>query len=461
MQNTLGKKDRSGFYRQLLILAFPMILQNLMNAAVTATDTLMLGWVGQTELAASSLAGNLQFIVNMFIFGISSGSSVLIAQYWGKKDLDTIERVIGIALRFTLVVGFLFSCAAVLAPEAVMRIYTKEEERELITLGAKYLRVVGFGYILTAFTQTYIGAQRAMERVTFGTTVNMITMFENIILNACFIFGLGFFPKLGIVGVAVATLISQATGFAIAVYDASRKDHMVRLHVSYVFARKPELFKDFVKYTLPALGNDFSWGLGFSVYSMILGRLGPDMVAANSYAGTIRSLSTVVCFAIANACAIIMGKTLGENKIEEARKQGFRFLWLSIITGVIAGIVILCVRNVVQGYVNLNETALSYFNIMLLISSLNVVGQSVNTTCMCGIFRAGGDTKYGFICDTCVMWGYGVFLGCLCAFVFKIPAIWVYLLLFMDEVIKMPINFIRYSQKKWVRNITRDMKAYD
>lgn len=457
MQTAPASEKKTGFYKALFVLAFPLLLQNLMNSAVSAADTLMLGFVGQSQLAASSLAGNLQFLVNMFIYGIGSGSSVLIAQYWGRKDCDTIERTIGIALRFTLVIGLLFSCAAIFFPGNVMRIYTTDEE--LIAYGIQYLRIVGFGYFLNSFTQVYISSQRAMERVMFGTIVNMVAMVLNVILNACFIFGVGPFPALGIVGVAIATLISQITSFAISVYDACRADRQVRIRVAFIFSQKKELFRDFVKYTLPALGNDFSWGLGFSMYSVILGRLGSDIVAANSYAGTIRSLSTVLCFAIANACAIIMGKTMGENKLDEARVQGRRFLILSIVTGCLAGLTILGVRSIVVDNVNLTATAMNYLNAMLLISSVNVIGQSVNTMCMCGIFRSGGDTRYGFICDTCVMWIYGVGLGLLCAFVFKIPPIWVYFVLFMDETVKMIPNFIRYTQKKWVKNITRDMTS--
>ena len=450
-------QKRQSFTRALLTLALPLMLQNLMTSAVSAADTFMLGFVGQNQLAASSLAGNLQMLVNMFIFGVGSGSSVLISQYWGRKDYDTIERTIGIALRFSLSVGLLFTCAAVFLPETVMRIYTTDET--LIGYGVQYLRIVGLGYLLNAFTQTHISAQRSMERVAFGTVVNLVSMLLNVALNACFIFGVGPFPALGIRGVAIATLISQAVSFAIAMVDAVRGRRAVRMRFSLILARKKELFRDFVKYTLPALGNDFSWALGFSVYSVILGRLGADIVAANSYANTVRTLSTVLCFALANAAAIIMGKTLGENNLDEACKQGKRFLILSIVSGCVAGLSILSVRSALMDTVNLTDIARDYLGVMLLISSVNVIGQSVNTMCMCGIFRSGGDTRYGFICDTCVMWIYGVAFGSLCAFVLKLPPIWVYFVLFMDETVKMVPNFIRYTQKKWVRNITRDMNG--
>lgn len=447
--------ERRGFYKSLLVITLPLLLQNLMNAAVSATDTVMLGYVGQNQLAASSLAGNLNFLFNMFLSGVGSGSSVLIAQYWGRQDHRTIGQTVGIALRFTLAVGFLFSCAAICFPEAVMRIYTTDTA--LIDYGTQYLRIVGAGYLLNAFTQVYIAAQRAMERTMFGTAVNLTAMILNVALNACFIFGIGPFPALGIVGVAIATLISQTVSCAIALADAARSKHPARIRPRMLFAKNPTLLRDFMHYTLPALGNDFSWAIGFSVYTVILGRLGADVVAANSYANTVRNISTVACCAVASAAAIMLGKTLGENKLEEAQRQGRRFLMMSVVTGLMAGALVLVTRTFVLDSVSLTSEATDYLSFMLYVSAANVVGMSINTMCICGIFRSGGDTRFGFIFDTCVMWLYGVALGSLGAFVLHLPPMAVYFILFMDEAVKIIPNFIRYAQKKWVRNITRDM----
>lgn len=459
MQNTLIENEKKDtFWKSLLVLALPLLVQNLIDSCVGMADTVMLGYVSQTSLSASSLANNVQFIVGMFLYGMCSGSSVLIAQYWGRGDMDTIERTIGITLRFTLIVGILFSLTAALIPTRVMTLYTNDPA--LIDVGAKYLRIISVTYLVNAFTQVYISSQRAMERALFGTVVNTVELVLNVCLNACFIFGFGPFPELGLTGVALATVIARVVGLVICLGDALRKDMKVRVRIPYLFARKKELFRDYMHYTLPALGEDFCWGLGFSMYSVILGHLGSDIVAANSYANVARSLSTVVCFAIANASAVIMGKVLGENKLDLGRKYGFRFLVLSFVTGILGGLAILSAVPLIMRYVNTTDAtaaAKDFLQFMLYVSSVNVIGQSVNTMTMAGIFRAGGDTRYGLICDAIIMWGYGVAVGLLLAFVFKVPAKIVYLYLFMDETVKIPINCWRYSKKVWVKNITRDM----
>lgn len=452
--------NRDTFYRTLIVLAMPMVLQNVIDSAVGMADTVMLGYISQSALAATSLANNIQMVANLLFYGLCSGSSVLISQYWGRRDLDTIERTIGISLRFSLSSGFIFFIAAFFFPDVLMTFYTTDAE--LILQGTKYIRIVGICYLTGAFTQIYIASQRAMERVLFGTVTNMIALFLNVILNACYIFGLWFFPALGITGVAYATVISRLVSLCICLVDAMWKGHEVRVRIRYLWARKKELFRDYIKYTLPALGNDFSWGFGFSMYSVILGHISSDIVAANSYAGVVRSLSTVICFAIANAAGVMLGKTLGQNKLDTARVYGRRFLVLSIVFGVLGGACIAVAAPYILQYVatvDVTKEALDLLRFMLIISTVNVVGQSVNTMLICGVFRAGGDTKFGFILDTVTMWGYGVAIGMLLAFVFKVPPRIVYLYLFMDEIVKMPANFVRYRKKLWVRNITRDMKV--
>lgn len=451
-----AKENKRGFYGLLVTLALPIVLQNLIDSCVGAADTVMLNYVSQEALAAASLANNVQFVVNMFLMGLCSGSSVLIAQYWGKKDMTTIERTIGLSMRFSLLVGALFAALAIGWPEQMMRIFSKEDE--IVELGATYLRIVGIGYLLNAFAQVYISAERAMERVMFGTLVNVAALLTNVVLNACFIFGLAFFPKMGIAGVAIATAISRLTAFLICVLDAMR-DHPAKVRVKYFFERNRTLFHDYMQYALPALGNDFAWGLGFSTYSVILGRLGSNCVAANSYANTLRSLSTVVCFAIANAAAIIMGKAMGENRLKDAEVYAKRLGALSMITGALAGVIVAAITPFLMNFAQITPEAKEYLRWMLLISVPNVFGQSVNTMYICGIYRAGGDVRFGFIVDLVAMWVYGVAMGSLCAFVLKLPVVAVYAVMFLDEIVKMPVVLAHYRKKTWLCNITRDLAA--
>ena len=455
MQMLNSKPEKREFYHMLLVLTLPIVLQNLIDACVGAADTVMLNYVSQEALSAVSLANNVQFVISMFLSGLCSGASVMIAQYWGSGDMRTIERTVGITMRYSLIVGAIFTLITILMPDKVMRIFTNDEA--LIAVGVDYLRIVGVGYIINCFTQVYVAAQRAMEKVRFGVVVNMAALLTNVVLNACFIFGIAFFPKLDVIGVALATTISRVVAAAICVVYESRPQP-VRLKFKYLFERNKVLFHDYAKYTLPSLGNDFAWGLGFSVYSVILGHLSADCVAANTYAGTLRQLSTVVCFAVANAAAIILGKTMGENRLEEANVYAKRLTIVSIITGIGAGIVVLIAMPFLQSFAQITPEAKEYLKWMLIISIPNVFGQSLNTMLICGIYRAGGDTKFGMIMDMIVMWLYGVLMGYLSAFVFKLPPMVVYLIMFFDEIVKMPAVVRHYFKRNWLRNITRVME---
>lgn len=186
--NPLKKADNRAFYKTVVALVLPMALQNLINVGVSSADVIMLGQVGETVLSAASLAGQVQFIMTLVFFGLTSGAAVLTAQYWGKGDTRTIEKVMGIAMRFSLMVGLAFTLAAWLIPEVLMSIYTSEPE--VISEGCKYLRIVAVAYIPISITTIYLNIMRSVERVVISTVVYLISLVTNVILNAVFIFGM-------------------------------------------------------------------------------------------------------------------------------------------------------------------------------------------------------------------------------------------------------------------------------
>jgi Na+-driven multidrug efflux pump len=235
----------------------------------------------------------------------------------------------------------------------------------------------------------------------------------------------------------------------------------IRLRLKHLIAKGGQLIRDFLKMAIPAAGNDIVWGLAFSVYSMILGHLSSDIVAANSVATVVRNLGTVMCFGTASAAGIVLGKTLGENKLEEAKVYAKRFIGMAIWTALIGGAVILLLRPLVMLFMDISvkdatQTAKDYLGLMLYINAYYIMGISLNTMLICGIFRSGGDVRYGLICDTFSMWGYAVPIGLICAFVLKLPEMWVYFILCLDEFVKLPVNFWYYRKRKWLKNITRD-----
>lgn len=458
MNYTLSsKEEKRVFYRDVMKITLPIALQNFMDACVNSADVIMLMLVGWTEQAASSLAGNVAFVLNMLLFGISSGASVLSAQYWGIKDNRSIERVMALALKISVSIGLVVTLITLFAPEGVMRIFT--DEQPMIDVGTKYLRMMSLSYVLSSFVVVYLAVMRSCERVKMSAIVHSSAVAMNVVLNACFIFGFWFFPEKGIEGVALATTITRALEAAVCVIDTVLTDG-VRIRIKDFFERNRQLFRDFMRFSLPAAANDMVWGLAFSVYSIILGHLSENIVSANAVAGVIRNLATVVCFGVSSSAAIMLGKTMGAGKMELAREHGKRFAYLSVWTAIAGGILILLTRPLVLKCVHLmvknpNPVVYSEINIMLLINAYYVLGQSVNTMLICGIFRAGGDVKFGLICDLLAMWAYAVPIGLFAAFVLKLPEMWVYFILCLDEFVKMPVIIRHFRKGKWAQNITR------
>ena len=459
MQAPLGsKKEKWAFYKNALWIMLPIALQNLMDTAVNSADVIMLSYVSQDALSASSLAGQVYFIMSNLIYGLSSASAVMAAQYWGKGDRRTVERVLGLAVRIALMVSIPFALAAALCPAQIMRIFT--DDQALIQEGVKYLRVVSASYVLGAFAQIYLSVMRSVERVMVTAVIHCSAVVMNVVLNACFIFGWGPFPQLDITGVALATTITRVAEVLVCVIDGALCKK-IALRVKDIFSRGGALVGDFLRMAIPAAGNDIVWGLAFSVYSVILGHLSSDIVAANSVATVVRNLGTVMCFGTASAAGIVLGKTMGENKLEEAKVYAKRFVGMAVWTALIGGVVILLIRPLVMDFMHLSvkdatQQAKDNLAIMLYINAYYIMGVSLNTMLICGIFRAGGDVRYGLICDTLAMWGYAVPVGLLCAFVFKLPEMWVYFILCLDEFVKLPVNFWYYGKRKWLKNITRE-----
>ena len=305
------------------------------------------------------------------------------------------------------------------------------------------------------FSQVYLCVMRSIERVVFSAVVTASALVMNILLNAVFIFGLLGIPAFGIRGAAMATVTARGIEFAVCILDAFRKQE-VRFRISEVFAHHPLLLRDYFHYSLPAFGNEVVWGVGFSMYSVIMGHLGSDIVAANSIVVVARNLGTAVCFGIASASAILLGKEIGDNQIAQAKKDTTRLCHLTLWTGAAGGVLILLLRPVIMNMVELTPQAYEYLSIMLYINVYYIVGQAINTMVICGAFRSGGDSRFGFICDIIDMWVYAVPLGFIAAFVLKLPSMVVYFLICTDEFVKIPFIYRHYKSYRWMKNITRE-----
>lgn len=413
----------------------------------------MLGYVGQDELSAVSLANQYMFILWGFFFGINSAATLMNSQYWGKGDKKAIQAILGIAFKISFCITAIVSVSCIFFPEKLMMLYT--DDLTLIKIGTDYLKTIGISYVLMSFSQAYQCTLRSIEKATKSTVISTITLVLNVVLNATFIFGLFGAPKLGVIGVAIATTVSRVVEIIICIIDYLFGKEF-KPSVKVLLSHHKVLMGDFIKYACPALVNDLAWTLAFSSYSIILGHMNTDIVAASSVATTIRDLFTTVCFGLASGGTVIIGKELGCNNLNKAKNDSFTLTVMTVLLTACMGVLLVLIRHPLMGFFTLSERAYGYLNIMIIISGYYIIGQTFNTLMIGGIFRAGGNTKFGMICDIITMWVVAVPIGFLSAFVFKFPPMVVYFILCLDEFWKIPVVIKYYKSGKWLNNITRE-----
>ena len=312
-------KDNTGFYRKLGMLVLPIAFQQFMLAAVSASDALMLGVLSQASLSAVSLAGQVTFIFNLFMSGFATGTSILAAQYYGKGDRRSLEKIFAYVLRISVIVSAVFFLASLFAPRQLMRCFTADET--LISGGIVYLRIVAASYLFTGVSQIYLCILKNTGFALKSTVISSSVVVLNILLNAIFIYGIGPMPEMGIAGAALATSISKLIEMAWVILESLREGR-IRLCGKYLVTSAGILAKDYWRYSGPMLGDFLVWGFGFSMYSVIMGHLGSDAVAANSIANIVKNLIVCFCGGLANGGGIVVGNELGKGELKLAKRYG-------------------------------------------------------------------------------------------------------------------------------------------
>lgn len=435
--------------KEIVRLALPIALQQFMTALVGACDAIMLGKLSQDAMSAVSLATQVTFVFNLFMFAFMAGENMFVAQYYGKGDYTGISQVFSLVTKICGCIAVVFLAGTLFFPEQLMRILTNEET--LIVLGSEYLRVIGISYVFSGIAQIFLAIMKNCGAVNMSTLINGVMVILNIALNAVFIFGLSGFPKMGIKGAALATVLATVVQFLWSVGYVLCRIRAVKFSLR---SCEKKLFGRFWQKTVPLLINNLAWGIGFSMYSVIMGHLGTDAVAANGIANISKNLVVCFCLGLGNAGSIIVGNRLGADRLQEAKEVGETLTKTAIIAGIVSGLVLMALSPFITKMVDLTPTARGYLQKMLLISSYYIAGKSVNCMTIGGIFAAGGDSKFGMLCDSVTLWCIIVPLGCICAFILKLPVMVVYFVLNLDEIIKLPVVYKHYKKYKWIKNLT-------
>ena len=446
-------RDRR-FYRLLFSIALPIAVQNLITFMVSMVDTLMVGALGEIQLSAVSIANNLFFVLTILMFGLAGGSNIMISQYWGKGNVKTIHKILAIMYRVCLLITGIFIFIALFLPKYFMGIFTTD--KAVIDFGASYLRIVCIGYLFYSITNCTIMMLRSVKTVSISIIVYTASLVVNSILNWILIFGNLGAPELGIRGAAIATVCARITEFSIVLVFMFIYERKIGLKIEHLLKLDKEILKDYVGLCTPVLCNELLWAIGASMISVIVGRMGTEVVAANSINGVAHQFVTVFIFGMSNATAVIIGNTIGEGKKEKAKEYAYSIGIFSVVMGCISGLMILLIKPFVVDFYNVSySTKLIAMEIMTVTSGI-IVFQSLASNFMMGVLRGGGDAKFVLINDLIFMWLVAIPGGFFVAFVLELPVALVFLVIKCDEILKSLTSVYRVISGKWVNDVTKD-----
>ena len=433
------------FYKKLRSFMIPIAFQNFMLAAVSAGDSAMLGFVDENAMAAVSLAGNIQFVENLFLSAIACGGTIMTAQYWGKGDKTTIGRLFGLILRYAGVISVIFSVVAFAFPEVLMSLFTNEAE--LIVLGKDYIRIAAPSYLIIGITQCWLCVMTATGQTKQSATISTFALCLDTVLNAVFIFGFA----MGVKGAALTTTIARIVELVIVIC------YTKNMHVKPDFTKIAKVLnRDFIKYSSPILVNALTWGLGTTLYSVIIGHLGTVITTAFSVANIVRQLAISICQGLGSGGEIMLANVLGSGDMVKAKEYGKRLSKLSVLCGLFCAGLALIFGFALYNFMNLSSDVRHDLSIMIIISAFYMIALSVNNVVICAIFTAGGDTAFDAYSLAVTMWLIILPSAFAAAFLFELEPIIVYLILSLDEGIKIPWVYAHYKKYKWLKNITRE-----
>lgn len=454
MKELFGDKK---FYKMVLFLSLPIILQNLIASSVNMLDTMMIGRVGEVELAAVGIANQFYFIFSLFIMGISSGCAVFISQLWGKRDKSNIQKVLGIGLISGTLITLVFTLGGLIFPEQIIAIFNIDPK--VIEIGASYLRLVVFSYMFTAISFNYAAALRSIENTVLPMIASFVGLVVNGVLNAILIFGLLGMPAMGVRGAAIATIIARGAECAVLVIYTYASKSTLAANVKNLVTIPKDLAKTVFVTMIPVLLNEACWGFGNMTYAIIYGRIGTQATASIQICTTIYNLFMIITFGLANVAVVIIGKEIGAGREERGLLYARRLCVVSVLTGIGLAVVLAATAPLMLTVFKVSPEVIGDALRILYIYALLMPVRVFTVILIVGILRGGGDAKYGAIVQGVTLWFIGIPLSFVAAFVLHLPIYLVVATTAIEELVKVVIVARRYKSNKWINNIVNDVET--
>lgn len=449
------ERDKT-FYKKIFVIALPIIIQNFITSSLNIVDTIMIGKLGEVEIASVGIGNQYFFLFNILIMGMFSGMAVYTSQYWGRKDIASIKKVVGLGSLLAVIIGLIFTVVALISPSFIVSIFNKSTD--VIRLGSEYLGVVCLSYVFTALTFNFATALRCIEKTSIPMLVSAVALLTNTFLNWVFIFGnLGFEP-MGVNGAALATTIARLVEMIFIVSFVYFRKNKVASRLNELISFDLNFVKIYFRTSWSVIVNEIVWSLGMTAYSIAYARIGTNAVASMQIATTLNNMFMVLLIGLATASSIMIGNKIGSNEEEIAREYAKDIAVIAVLVGFILGILIWITAPLALKPFNVSEgTYLDTVKVLRIIGLFFTI-RAFNMVMIVGVFRGGGDTTYSMLVQCGTIWLYAVPMAFLGATVFSLPVYGVYFLICTEEFLKIIFEAVRLKSGKWIKNVISDIE---
>lgn len=450
--NLISLFNDKKFLKTLFSLALPIALQNLILSSLNLVDTVIIGRLGEHAIAGVGIANQYFFLLNLVLFGVVSGSCIFTAQYYGNNDVPNIKRILGLSIISSGTAAFIFFIVGFFFNNEILRIFSTD--KLVVSIGSEYLRIIVFSYVITAITFSYSFTLRSVGQVKIPMIISTIALAINTVLNYLLVYGYFGMPKLGTNGSAIATVIARTIEMLLMISVVYSRKLIIAARPREMLDLSLDFIKNFFKIATPVILNESIWSLGVSMYAIAYARMGTEVIAATNISSTIERITWVIFMGLGNACAVMIGNKIGEGNEHEAYSLAKRFIIICPALAVLAGIIVFSTSGWMLSIYKVSPIVYKYAHNILMVFSIFLVAKVINYTSIIGIFRSGGDTKFCLMLDTGGVWLIGVPLAFLGGLVLKLPIHLVYILIYIEEVVKLIFCIPRIISKKWINNLT-------